>query len=341
MNRVLLLGPRYQKSGKVGGIVISFEMLLSELDRFNVCYTVIDTNKGNYSNRLAAFVSIVMKAIWQIPRVSHVSLHGTANDYKYIAPFVVGWANLFGKHVSLRKFAGSFKEVFLNGSPVSKALIRYSISNATVNFYQTKGLVSYFSPLNPNTVWLSTARPRPQIKRVERGFNKRFIFLGHVRHEKGIFQLIEAADRLPEGYQVDIYGEVIEPDLEKAIASSKAMYKGILRPDDVARTLSEYDVLVLPTFWKGEGYPGVIIEAFSVGIPVISTNLEGISEIVFHGTNGLLVNPRSVDELTEVILYFNDDNYCEYCKNASLSFEQFESSSITRKFLEYIDVRFS
>ena len=42
---LLLLGPRYHKSGQFGGIVVSFEMLLSELGRMNVDYAVLDTNK--------------------------------------------------------------------------------------------------------------------------------------------------------------------------------------------------------------------------------------------------------------------------------------------------------
>ena len=61
---------------------------------------------------------------------------------------------------------------------------------------------------------------------------------------------------------------------------------------------AEYDVLVLPTFWKGEGYPGVIIEAFSVGLPVVATNLPGISEMI-DSQSGILVPPHSASTLAK------------------------------------------
>ncbi|MFQ5772319.1 MAG: glycosyltransferase, partial [bacterium] len=75
----------------------------------------------------------------------------------------------------------------------------------------------------------------------------------------------------------------------------------------VYQTLAQYDVLILPTFWKGEGYPGVIIEAFMVNLPVIATSLKGIKEIVQDGKTGLLVEPRSIESLKNAILKLHSD----------------------------------
>jgi len=74
---------------------------------------------------------------------------------------------------------------------------------------------------------------------------------------------------------IDVYGPILE-NIEVL------NYKGVLFGDEVIKKLQEYDVLVLPTFWETEGYPGIILEAFSLSKPVISTNFRAIPEFVDH-----------------------------------------------------------
>ena len=68
-----------------------------------------------------------------------------------------------------------------------------------------------------------------------------------------------------------------------------------------SRVLSEHDLLLLPSFYIGEGHPGIIVEAFQCHVPVIATKLRGIAEVVQHEENGLLVEPGSVDSLKAAI----------------------------------------
>ena len=57
---------------------------------------------------------------------------------------------------------------------------------------------------------------------------------------------------------------------------------------------------VLPSLY-GEGMPMVILEAMSMGLPVVSTTVEGIPEVVRHGRDGLLVAPDDAGELARAI----------------------------------------
>lgn len=332
--KLLLIGPRYHSSGKLGGVVVLFELLIKELQNQGIEVITIDMNKNNYSNAVFAVFCIYFSFLRYLPRISHVSFHGTAGNYIFVSPFVVFVSRLFRKKISLRKFAGSFREVYENENWLSRCLIRYSLKNATVLFFETKYLVQYFSKFNPNTYWLPNYRPRPQVK-ASSSFSRKFVFLGHVKKEKGVLELLAAADLLGEDYQIDIYGTMAEP-LHDRINESKASYKGLIDPENVPQVLSKYDVLVLPTFWAGEGYPGVIIEAFSVEIPVIASSLEGIKEIVMHGENGLLVPPKNVDQLVEAMSSFNQHNYPSFSKEAKKSFERFNCAKATQFFLENI-----
>lgn len=50
-----------------------------------------------------------------------------------------------------------------------------------------------------------------------------------------------------------------------------------------------------------DGLPTVLLEAMATGLPVISTNLTGVPEIIDHGENGLLVPPRNAPELARAL----------------------------------------
>lgn len=333
--KLLLVGPKYHNDGRLGGVVVLFELFLKELENRNIPYVIIDSNKSNYKNKIFAMVYIYINFLWNLPRVSHISLHGTAKDFIYIAPFFTFVSKLFRKRLSLRKFAGNFREIYLNSNCISKILIRYSLINSTYLFFETKYLVQFFSKFNQKTYWLPNCRKKSRVKKKGSFFNRSYIFLGHVKKEKGIIELISASNILGKDYKIDIYGTVNEK-LHIMIDKSNASYKGTINPENVSQVISNYDVLVLPTYWSGEGYPGVIIEAFSVGIPVIASALDGIKEIVEHERNGLLIKPKDVSALVDAIKHFNERNYYYYSSEASKSFQQFDIKKVNKKFLERI-----
>jgi glycosyltransferase involved in cell wall biosynthesis len=69
---------------------------------------------------------------------------------------------------------------------------------------------------------------------------------------------------------------------------------------DVFAEFGKMNAFVLPSLY-GEGMPMVILEAMSVGLPVVSTKVEGIPEIIRSGTDGLLVESGNADELAGAI----------------------------------------
>lgn len=331
-NKVLLIGPCSNKKdpSKTGGIIILFEDLLSQCQKRNIGFLLIDTNKANYPNIFLALLSIYLKIFLLSFRASHISLHGTANDYVYIAPFVVLWSKLLRKKSSLRKFAGNFTEIYESSSNPKKKFIEFALKNSNYNFFETKYLVNYFSAMNRNTYWFPNVR-RKAAKIREDAYQKKFIFIGNVTKEKGINELLEASNLLDDSFVIDIYGNIAKDLQDCDFTIYKAKYKGALRSDNVLDTLCQYDVLILPSY--REGYPGVIIEALSVGLPIIATNLQGISEMVDEKSS-ILIEPRNVEQLKEAIESIDEHNYKLYSLNALKAFEQFDSDVQTNKFLE-------
>jgi len=333
ISKLMVLGPRYHITGQKGGLVASFELFLNELDEKKIKYIAIDTNKKNYKNIVHAIISIYLKILSKILKVDKVMIHGTAKDFIYIAPIVTLVSKLFGKSLILKKFAGNFHEIYEGCNFVVRRLIEYVLKSSQINFFETKYLVKYYKKFNFNTFYFPNVRKKDfNFKEIQ--FKKKFIFLGHIRKEKGVKELVEASNKLNSKYTVDFYGSVFDQFLLKEIEKSHASYKGVLEYENVTSTLKNYDILVLPSY--REGYPGVIIEAFSVGLPVIATSLDSIKEMVTDGKNGLLVPLKDTNALLIAIQSFNEKNYKSFSKEAWKSFDQFDSKKITSQVLDKI-----
>ena len=92
--------------------------------------------------------------------------------------------------------------------------------------------------------------------------------------------------------------------------------------------LCEHDLLLFPSYYSMEGYPGVILEAFQCGLPVVAARWRSVPEIVEHEENGLLVEPRSAAAVRSAIerLLADPDLYRRLCKGAERRGEYFRSA---------------
>lgn len=72
---------------------------------------------------------------------------------------------------------------------------------------------------------------------------------------------------------------------------------------DIAAEFSHMHVFVLPSLF-GEGMPMVVLEAMAAGLPVVSTNVEGIPEVVRDGRDGIVVDAADAQALADAIARF-------------------------------------
>ena len=342
MSKILLIGPRQNKHNThdTGGISILFELLIADLSKQNIQFTVIDTLKANYLSRINMFISIISLLMKNIRKHEHISIHATLNSFLVLAPMVIIFAKIFSKKTSLRKFAGSFHEDYHNTNFIIKFLIRWVLKHTDYIFFETKYLVKNFKIYNKNTFWFPNVRDA-QIKiEKTRTFNKRFIYIGSINEEKGIDELCEVIPQLDDTYTFDLYGPINMKNTKYSIDYFKSLninYKGALPSNNVLQTMDKYDVLVLPS--HREGYPGVIIEAFALGIPTIATKLLGIMEICEHNKNALLIDVQEPTQLLNAVKSLNQLNYTPLHKESFYTFKNFNSTFQTKRYLEKINLR--
>ncbi len=168
----------------------------------------------------------------------------------------------------------------------------------------------------------------------------RFGFLGRIIPVKGISQLIEAFNTVDHSKaELNIYGKhtgSIEY-LKKRCENSAIHFKKGYDCKEISRVLSDIDVLVVPSLWF-ENSPLVIHEAFLAKIPVITSNLGGMAELVTDKKKGLLFEPGNVDDLKEKINQFVKNpqlinHYSQYTNVRSIQEDALEIEKIYYKLL--------
>jgi glycosyltransferase involved in cell wall biosynthesis len=133
----------------------------------------------------------------------------------------------------------------------------------------------------------------------------RITCLGQLGQRKGTSQLIDAFQRLNcrDDWTATVAGDGMVQDYRAKVCSlgmqDKVAIPGWLDSAATEDLLRRTDILVLPSF--SENLPMVILEAFAHGIPVISTPVGAIPEVVREGHNGLLVPAGDVAALARAL----------------------------------------
>lgn len=134
------------------------------------------------------------------------------------------------------------------------------------------------------------------------------LFTGRLIAAKGIGYLVEAIPEIlrefPDVLFIFIGAGDSSPYLrqlkEMGVSERNFKFLGYLKEaSDLVNYYRSSSVYVAPTLY--ENLPIRILEAMACGVPVVASNVCAIPEEIDHGVNGILIEPRSVDELAEAI----------------------------------------
>ncbi len=143
------------------------------------------------------------------------------------------------------------------------------------------------------------------VKRLNENKNK-FVVSSHLRHSKGIQDLIQAVSILEEPIQnqiqIDVYGEgPYETELVKL--TRKYNLNGIIHfkggSSRLPELLSQYRYLLQPTYM--ECFSLSILESLAANVPVITTTVGGNLEIIENNQNGYIFEPKDYLALADIL----------------------------------------
>lgn len=144
----------------------------------------------------------------------------------------------------------------------------------------------------------------------------KFVFLSRIEPLKGCSIIANCVRRLNKlgrsnMFNVTYYGKVAteyQEEFDIIISDlDNVKYDGLLNLRSVEgyEILHNYDVFLFPTFYFNEGFPGVLVDAFIAGLPIIATDWHLNKEIVQDGKTGYIINPKDenalFDKMNEII----------------------------------------
>ena len=148
-----------------------------------------------------------------------------------------------------------------------------------------------------------------------------FVFLSRIIPEKGCNTIIEAV--------ISIINNI--------------SYKGFLdlRNQRNYDILAKYDAMLFPTYWHGEGFPGIIIDAFVSGLPVIATDWSLNADIIEDGKTGVILKENTIEALADAMdTMINNPKSVELmsktCQNSAMNFDI--KNVVSDKLLEKIGI---
>lgn len=141
----------------------------------------------------------------------------------------------------------------------------------------------------------------------------RLAFVARTDHVKGLSLLIEALAVLrPElpGIHLEVAGDGpdrarFETLASKIGVSDLVTFRGYISQSEVAEMLARTDAYVLPSF--AEGVPVGLMEAQASGLPVVATQVGGVSELVIDGETGFVCRPGDVEHLIAALRLLGAD----------------------------------
>jgi len=309
--QILMVGPVLTQNG--GMATLEKLILKYAPSDFDVRF-IASHDEGTHIYRIAVFTSCLCRYVFallfrQVDVVYvHVSDHGSL-----LRKYIVAWIGfLFRKPVVMHTHGGGFPET----QKRLPRLMNYALNrmfrgcSALIALSETwKDFYANSCTVRPERIHvlknpvelLATSVARENRDRAD----VKILYCGRIRYLKGTFDLIRAFSLLPADVQKNT--ELIlagdgEVDVAQALVDALQLHDRIKLlgwVDGVVREelMNDADIFTLPS--HHEGLPMAILEAMSAGLPIVSTHVGGIPEIVNDGRNGYLIEAGDIEQLSD------------------------------------------
>lgn len=193
--------------------------------------------------------------------------------------------------------------------PLARRWVRHTLRGARTVVTLTSSWRNALAQLAPGATVVVLGNPviTPERIGMRRKNASHVLFLGRLHQKKGVFDLVEAIpkvlERLPEA-KFTLAGD---GDLDKVARQAEALgvrhalnLPGWVDGSAKDALLASADLLVLPSYY--EGLPVCILEAMAAGVPVLSSAIGGIPDVLENGACGVLIAPGNVEALAAALI---------------------------------------
>ena len=342
---ILMVAPTIGKQGG-GGIATYVESLIIALPKNIIVKRIVTVKEAGLFNKLFTLLfSIIQIILLAIKNKKFTLAHVHTSSYNSFKrkSIIIKLLKFFNIPVILHLHAPDFHEYYNKSSLSKQQKIRNTfmsvdktivLSESWKKWYQSHIDVNIPPVVVYNGVddFLTNNSPISQKKDV-------VLFLGTLGQRKGSYDLIKAFKLVVDSNK---YAKLIlagggEIEECKSLAKKlniegSVIFKGWINYSEKKELLNSSKIFVLPSY--NEGFPLSILEAMSVGIPVISTNIGGIPEQIVNNESGYIIEAGDINVLAEKInfLLINENSLIKLGKNSRLEYiNRFKLENIVKQ----------
>ncbi len=312
---ILMVGPHPDRVK--GGISSWVRNILSSemVKEYSIDYvaTKVDDSKMVKMGWAVRAIFIFFWKIWT-SKAKLVHIHGSHYASFYRKMVFILLAKIGRKKILFHCHGSRFDQFYHQGPNWQKILIRRILSFCNRVIILSPYWETFFSEFldSSRLVILENAIPLNAYQSVSVEERKKsngpvILFAGEVGERKGIYDLLSVIPDLVR--QVPRITLLLagngELDKVRFVAESlnietHLQLTGWVPAEKMTQFYLQADLFVLPSYH--EGMPMAILEAMACGLPVVSTRVGGIAELIKEGENGFLINPGDRQALLEALL---------------------------------------
>lgn len=310
MKQICLIGNIGNEKKTSSGQIIRTRILHDALTQKYGLKNVYVINTSEYSKNALLIIYKTIKSLF-ISKVYIVILSG--NGRRFFFPILKFFKKFFGKIVLNNIVGGDYAD------SVKKYPKYIDYSNSfDVNWVQMKSMKNELEKIGiKNVEVLPNSKPLKLLalnKWTSRNYQPfQFCTFSRVSKEKGVELAINAIQNINDRagkiiVELTIFGQVDDEYKEQFIKimenSSEAIhYGGIVDYNKTTDVLKNYYMLLFPTTFYGEGFPGTILDSYASGLPVIAISWKFNNELVIKNKTGFIYEYDKPEQLEEYIIY--------------------------------------
>lgn len=309
--KVLVVGPSPTRS-KGGMTTVIQEMLESDILNNEFDLEMHESYRdGNIFYRFLFSIYGIIKFLFIYKKFDVFHLHVASNGSTFRKMLYAVLIKKYNKKIILHVHGGQYLEFYKNLSKKDQVRVKEFLVEADyVIALSERWRESFETNFNlKNCVVLQNGvdiEKYEKAKKYPQKLNRKFLFLGRVIEDKGIFDLIEALYSVVKKYSdICVYiggdGDKIKilELIKKYKLENNFKLLGWLNEEKKIEALAKVNTFILPSHY--EALPMSILEAMACGKVIISTKVGAIPEVVINNENGIIIESRDIQGLANAM----------------------------------------
>lgn len=287
-----------------GGVAAVESVYSTFYQPFNHVATVVDY--GAYRKLLTFFKAYAQFWKWMLwhKEIKIVHVHGASDASFWRKRIFINLAKMFGKKVVFHCHGSEFQRF----TSQHQNAVRKTLNKCDCIIALSESWKDWFEKTihHENVVVIKNVIAPPHVKKIKHdGFV--MLFLGRLGKRKGIYDLMDVLVNHRtefEGKIKFLFGgdgdvEQVKEIIKKNGLENIAEYQGWVNGEKKEHLLNMADAYILPSY--NEGLPISVLEAMSYSLPIISTTVGGIPEVLTNGENGFIMEPGDKNSVYQAI----------------------------------------